>query len=178
MARTLLGERRREAASPGRKHHLYLSHEQREELKQIVIHDTPARGRRARALLFLDEGLHGPGLKECDVAERVGFSSNAVGSLLVRANEMGPKRAAVGRNSEHLIGTKRPGVGGGSHGKGGGPGSGPRPKLTPEEEKEYAELFATGKYTKSELARRADVHESTMGRVLKRQQKGNGQGRT
>ena len=140
-----------------RKHHIYLSAYQREELKSIISHDTPSRSRRARLLLLVDEGFHGPALSFADAAERVGVTPATVSHLVERTILLGVKQAAIGLIGE--ASKKRV------------KDHPPRPRsLTPEEEKKCTGKFATGKFTKAELARRAGVHESTMGRIIRRNQ--------
>lgn len=146
-----------EAASSERANHLYLSYEQRQELKQVVNHDTPARGRRARALLLLDEGPHGPGLSPAQTAERVGMAPSSISSLVQRTVEQGPKKAAIGHRGEAMSERMARRWSELTN----------RGKLTDEQQQEIAEAYGSGKFTQQELARRYGVSQPTIGRIFK-----------
>lgn len=144
-----------------RKHHIYLSLEQRRELTEIINNDTPARARRARVLLLVDEGLHGPGQTLTEASERTGMHTASVSHLVERAANSGPTQAAIGKTGDASKGSSQ------RHLR----------ALTDEQEAELTELFGSGQFTKAELARRAGVSNPTIGRILKRQQRNDQQHR-
>ena len=141
-----------------RERHIYLSFEQRQQLKEIVVRDTPARSKRARALLLIDEGFYGPGRSLAEVAERVSLHITSVGDLVGRAIERGANSAAIGISNEKNLPPKS---------ERGGKGS--KPKLSAGQAREIAEAYAIGEFTQKELARRYGVSPQTIGRAIKRE---------
>lgn len=69
--------------------------EEREELEALVRRGKTSAQRltRARALLLSDQGEHGPGWIDADIAEALGISTRCVEMLRKRAAEEGPLTA-------------------------------------------------------------------------------------
>ena len=130
-----------------RKHHIYLSSSEREELERFAECETPARAKRAKALLLADEGELGPGLHLTHISAQLGFSVNYTSQLVAKAERNGAVDVAFGHTWESA--SKHRGI-------------------TPEMDQALAEEYALGKFTKSELARRFNVANSSVDRMLKR----------
>ena len=78
-----------------KKYLLMLSSEERVELESIASKgaDKAVRGRRARALLLIDQGEEGPAWADVDVAESVGVTSRSIENWRKRACEVGPRES-------------------------------------------------------------------------------------
>lgn len=127
--------------------------EERSTLEGIVLSETPARAKRAEILLLADEGPDGPAWKLQAIEAH--FNLNGVaGGVLSRAVKLGPVQAAIGLQSKKRV----------SH-----PGSHQSLRsFSSETEDEIAAAFATGEFTKLELARAYGVCGVTIGNAIKR----------
>jgi len=74
-----------------KKYIIRLSAEERQGLKDLVYKGKAAAYRRTHAqiLMLTDEGSHGPGLSDAEVADRVGVNERTVSRLRQRCVERG-----------------------------------------------------------------------------------------
>lgn len=145
---------------PRRKHHLYLSSDQRLELSEFIQREdtTPTRSDRAKILLLVDEGHEGPGLSNKEASEKIGtMGGNAIGELIRRANQMGPLKAAIGLTGEA---TKKRARESERFGR--------PPTLSRETDQEIAAAYATGLYSERELARKHGISRGALRSAIKR----------
>jgi transposase len=78
-----------------KKYLVRLSKEERQRLTDLVRKGKAAAYRRmhAQVLLFVDEGSHGPGLRDAEAAERAGVNERTVSRLRQRCVEQGLEAA-------------------------------------------------------------------------------------
>ncbi len=136
-----------------RKNHIRLTEEERATLEGIVLSETPARVKRATILLLADEGPGGPAWQLQAIEAHFNLNGGA-GAVLSRAVKLGPIQAAIGLQSQKRV--SKPG----SHQS--------LRSFSPETEDEIAAAFATGEFTKNELARAYGVCNKTIGHAIKR----------
>jgi len=129
--------------------------DQRQALESIAESETPARQKRAKALLLVDEGELGPGLSYSEAGRQLDYAANAIGRLVRKAIEIGPEKAAIGLVADAI--KRNPNK---KHG--------PSRTLTPEQEVQLAEDVALGEHSKAELARRYNISRGTLYNTVNR----------
>lgn len=83
-----------------KKYVLHLTADERAELEAVAKRGSARKVQKARAMLLSDQGEHGPGWIDADIAEAVGTTTRSLESWRKRACEDGPIESLSPRERE------------------------------------------------------------------------------